>query len=77
MFTLQLANRELSIAWQSYKSLAVTLVNTPDMFRSVLMENYHMITAEMKDLSSDRSDSILRNNVEAVKWFHWDSADLF
>ena len=71
-------------AWQRYKSLAVILANTPDMFRSlvsktlantpdkfrsVLMDIYQLMKVVMKNLSSDRSDSVLRDTVEAVKRF--------
>ena len=38
------------------------------------MKTRHKIKAEMKGFSSDRFDSILRDTVEPVKHFHWDSA---
>ena len=43
------------------------------MFRYVLIEIYHKIKAEIKDLSSERPYFILRDTVEAVKRFHWDT----
>ena len=42
------------------------------MFRYVLIEIYK-VKAGIKDLSSERSYFILRDTVEAVKRFHWDT----
>ena len=61
------------LARRSYKSLATTMASTPDMLQSVLNEICRKIRYEMKELSSEASDSVLRDNVEAVKQFHWDT----
>ena len=39
--------------------------------QSVLLEISRKIKKEMKDLSSDDRDSVLRDAVEAVKHFNW------
>ena len=39
--------------------------------QSVLLEISRKIKKEMKDLSSDDRDSVLRDAVEAVKRFNW------
>lgn len=49
------------------------MVNTPDVFRSLLIEICHKIKQEMKALSSDKYDSVLKDTIEAVKQFHWDT----
>ena len=61
------------IAWRSYKSLAVTLANTPGIFRLALIEICHKIKADMKELSSNRLDSTTRDTVKVLKQFHWDT----
>ena len=49
------------------------MINTPTMVNSVLLEVCHKIKEDMKTLSSEKHDSILRDNVEAIKMFHWDT----
>lgn len=46
------------------------------MCKSVLSKLASKIIAEMKELSSDAHNSILRDQVEAVKHFHWDTVML-
>ena len=46
------------------------------MSKSIISEVATKIKSEMKDLSSDAHDSILRDSMEAVKHFHWDTVML-
>lgn len=52
------------------------MVNTPPSSTSTIVEMARKIRAEMKRLSSDVHDSILRDTVTAVKQFHWDTVML-
>lgn len=52
------------------------MVNTPEMLRSVLLEVCQKIKKEMRTLSSEEHNSVLRDNVEAIKMFHWDTVRL-
>ena len=61
------------IARRSYKTLASTIAKSPKMLASMLKEVCGAIKVEMKQLSSDKHDSVLRDNIEAVKHFHWDT----
>ena len=64
------------IARRSYKTLASTIAKSPIMLASMLKEVCGAIKVEMKQLSSDKHDSVLRDNIEAVKHFHWDTVML-
>ena len=64
------------IARRSYKTLASTIAKSPKMLASMLKEVCGAIKVEMKQLSSDKHDSVLRDNIEAVKHFHWDTVML-
>lgn len=61
---------------KSYASMASTLVNSPRMCGSVIRKLATKIKAEMKSISSNDHDSILRDTIEAVKHFHWDTVML-
>ena len=54
-------------------SLASSVVNSPSTSKSIIAKLALKIKAEMKDISSDAHDSCLRDCVEAVKHFHWDT----
>ena len=56
--------------------MASTVVNSPRMSKSIIAEIATKIKSEMKALSSDAQDSILRDSVEAVKHFHWETVML-
>ncbi len=43
------------------------------MTKSVVAQVYRKNTAEMKQLSSDEYNSVLRDNMEAVKEFNWET----
>ena len=58
---------------RSYVALASSVVNSPSTSKSVLDKVAIRIKSEMKALSSTKHDSILRDSVEAVKHFHWDT----
>ena len=45
----------------------------PRMLKSVISQIATKIKAEMKDISSDAHDSTLRDLIEAVKHFHWET----
>ena len=53
----------------SYKTLSSSVAKSPEMFASMLKEVCGAIKVEMKRLNSD-NDSVLRDNIEAVKRFH-------
>ena len=53
-------------ARRSYKTLASTIAKSPKMLASMLKEVCGAIKVEMKQLSSDKHDSVLRDNIEAV-----------
>ena len=64
------------IARRSYKSLASTVVNAPATSEAVLRQISRNIKDEMKQLSTNTHDSVLRDTVEAIKFFHWDTVFL-
>ena len=64
------------ITRKTYVSMASSVVNSPRMSKSIISEVATKIKSEMKDLSSDAHDSILRDSMEAVKHFHWDTVML-
>ena len=61
-----------SLARRSYTKAASSTVKSNVMLGNVLSEIIRKIKGEMKQLSSDENDSILRDNIEAVKRFNWD-----
>ena len=61
------------LARKSYKSLATMMLESLDSLKSTVTGMAHKILAEMKQLSSDSHDSIIRDDVEAVKNFHWET----
>ena len=61
---------------KSYPSLAATLVNSPIMINSLIRQLAIKIRTEMKDISSDDHDSILRDSIEAIKHFSWETVYL-
>lgn len=56
---------------KSYKLMASTMVNSPTMCASIVKKLSSKIRAEMKDISSKASDSILRDTNEMIKNFEW------
>ena len=56
--------------------MAATVVNSPTMCASVITKLVAKTKAEMRKLSSKEHDSILRDTIEAVKHFHWDTVML-
>lgn len=52
------------------------VVNSPSTFKSLISQLALKIKREMKDLSSDSNDSILRDTMEAVKLFSWETVKL-
>ena len=52
------------------------MLNTPTMTKPIITKLAAKIRGEMKELSSDSHSSILRDSVEAVKKFHWETVRL-
>ena len=53
--------------------MASAIAGSPRISKSIISEVSMKIKSEMKDISSKRHDSILRDTIEAVKRFHWDT----
>ncbi len=51
--------------------MASSIVNSPRLSQPVIVHFSLKIKKEMKAISSDAHDSILRDNIEAVKHFSW------
>ena len=62
-----------SLARRSYSKAASSTVKSNVMLGKVLLEITRKIKGEMRQLSSDKNDSNLRDNIEAVKQFNWDT----
>ena len=60
-------------AIRSYKPLVKTALKSPTSTKQVLREVATKIKSEIRQLASDRHDSILKDTVEAVKHFSWDT----
>ena len=60
------------IARKSYVSMASSVVKR--MSKSIITNLALKIEREMKAMSSDAHDSILRDTIEAVKHFSWETA---
>ena len=58
---------------KSYKSLGDDILDSPVKRWALQMQLVLRITREMPDLSSCKHDSILRDNVQAVKKFSWEA----
>ena len=52
------------------------MINSPTLAKSVISQVANKVKTEMKDVSSGRHDSILRDTVEAVKRFSWETVNL-
>ena len=61
------------ITRKTYYSMASTIVNSPTMSKSVITQVATKMKSEMKTVSGDAHDSILRDSVEGVKRFSWDT----
>ena len=64
------------ITRKTYTSMASAVLHSPRLAKSVLSQVANKIKAEMKHMSSGRHDSILRDTVEAVKHFSWETVNL-
>lgn len=64
------------ITRKNYVSMASTIANSPTLSKAMIAKIAIKIKHEMKDISSDSHDSILRDTVEAVKHFHWETVIL-
>ena len=53
--------------------MASSVVNSPRMSKSIITNLALKIKREMKAMSSDAHDSILRDTIEAVKHFSWET----
>ena len=61
---------------KSYTSLATGIFSSPNTSRAMISQLALKIKKEMRELSSDRHDSILRDTIEAVKRFSWETVYL-
>ena len=78
-FTISTPSRKKSIkrlTRKTYVSMASSVVNSPTLSRAIVPKMATKIKSEMKELSSDAQDSILRDTVEAVKYFSWETVKL-
>ena len=59
---------------RNYRSLASTMMSSVEIVKPIFMEVSRKIKVEMKHMSSDDHDSILRDayTVEALKHFDWE-----
>ena len=76
MYTMSTPGRKTGIKQytrRSFRSLASTVVASPITSDKVLREIARTIMEEMKSLASMEHDTILRDNIEAVKQFSWDT----
>ena len=64
------------LARKTYKATATTMLSTPLMSQPILLQLALKIRNEMKEISSTSYDSILRDTVEAVKNFSWETVRL-
>ena len=64
------------ITRKTYASMASTVVNSPRMLKPIISNVANKIKSEMKAMSSDANDSLLRDSVEAVKHFNWETVML-
>ncbi len=56
------------LARRSYRGLSSTVLGSSEITKSVVAQLCRKITAEMKQLSSDEYNSVLRDNMEAFNW---------
>ena len=78
-YTVRTPSRKKSIKQltrKTYVSMASGVINSQVMSKSVITQLAAKIKKEMKELSSDSHDSILRDSVEAVKRFSWETVRL-
>ena len=61
---------------RSYQSLATTMMKTPSTLDRLIPEMAKKIRNEMKLLASLDRDSILRDDLEALKHFSWETVHL-
>lgn len=61
---------------KNYTSIAAAVVNSPSTSKSAISNIALKIKREMKSLGSVSHDSVLRDTVEAIKWFSWERVSL-
>ena len=61
---------------RSYQSLAMTMMRTPSTLDRLIPEMAKKIRNEMKSLASLDHDSILRDDLEELKHFSWETVYL-
>ena len=59
-----------------HEEVTSTIAKSPKMLVSMLKEVCGAIKVEMKQLSSDKHNSVFPDNIETVKHFHWDTVML-
>ena len=61
---------------KNYTSIAAAVVNSPSTSKSAISNMALKIKREMKSLGSVSHDLVLRDTVEAIKWFSWERVSL-
>ena len=64
------------LARRTYRSLASTIISSPDTCKPLILELSRKMKEEMKVPASNKHDSILRDTNAAVKHFHWETVML-
>ena len=79
IYNIATPSRKRCIRWitcRTYQSMASAVTSSPRMLQPIVTQIATKIKLEMKDISSQAHDSILRDSVEAVKYFHWETVML-
>lgn len=61
---------------RSYHSLASTILQSSSVTDQVLRQVARNVRTEMQQIASDKHDSILRDPIQAVKQFSWETVIL-
>lgn len=64
------------LARKTYVSMASALVNSPKTSQNVVTKLALKIREEMREISCESHDSVLRDSVDAVKQFSWETVRL-
>ena len=65
-----------AVTRKSFHASASTMVQSPRFLQSIIVKIALRIKEEMKKLSSNSHDSVLRDSIEGVRCFHWETVRL-
>lgn len=65
-----------AVTRKSFHASASTMVQSPRFLQSIIVKIALRIKEEMKKLSSKSHDSVLRDSIEGVRCFHWETVRL-